>query len=97
MNKYTAILGNIDRRIIFLLIGLAVLIPLIKPNWVEFPIKIDKNTNIVYESISDLKENDRVLISIAYGASTKPEVHPMTVALLKHLFSKLNLKNVKMF
>ena len=88
MNKYTAILGNIDRRIIFLLIGLAVLIPLIKPNWVEFPIKIDKNTDIVYESISDLKENDRVLISIAYGASTKPEVHPLSVALLKHLFSK---------
>ena len=93
MNKYIAILGNIDRRIIFLLIGLAVLIPLIKPNWVELPIKIDKNTDIVYNSISSLKENDKVLISIAYGASTKPEVHPMTVALLKHLF----LKGIKVY
>ena len=88
MNKYIAILGNLDRRIIFLLIGFAVLIPLIKPNWVELPIKIDKNTRTVYESISNLKENDKVLVSFAYGASTKPEVHPMAIALLNHLFSK---------
>jgi len=88
MNKYITILGNLDRRIIFLLIGLAVLIPLIKPNWVKLPIKIDNNTQIVYESISDLKENDKVLLSFAYGASTKPEVHPMAIALLNHLFSK---------
>ena len=88
MNKYITILGNLDRRIIFLLIGLAVLIPLIKPNWVKLPIKIDNNTKIVYESISTLKENDKVLLSFAYGASTKPEVHPMVIALLNHLFSK---------
>ena len=42
MNKYITILGNLDRRIIFLLIGLSVLIPLVKPNWVKLPIKIDK-------------------------------------------------------
>jgi len=88
MNKYITILGNLDRRIIFLLIGLAVLIPLVKPNWIKLPIKIDNNTQIVYESISDLKENDKVLLSFAYGASTKPEVHPMAIALLNHLFSK---------
>ena len=88
MRKYLSILGNLDRRIIFLLIGLSVLIPLIKPDWLELPIKIDKNTKIVYDSISNLNEGDKVLLSFAYGASTKPEVHPMAVALLKHLFSK---------
>ena len=88
MNKYITILGNLDRRIIFLLIGLAVLIPLVKPNWIKLPIKIDKNTEVVYDSISDLKENDKVLLSFAYGASTQPEVHPMAIALLNHLFSK---------
>ena len=88
MNKYITILGNLDRRIIFILIGLSVLIPLIKPNWVALPIKIDQNTNTVYQSISNLKENDKVLLSFAYGASTKPEVHPMAIGLLNHLFSK---------
>ena len=88
MKKILIQLGKIDRRIIFFLIGLSVLIPLIKPNWVKLPIKIDNNTKIVYDSISSLNEGDKVLLSFEYGASTKPEVHPMAVALLKHLFSK---------
>ncbi len=88
MNKYISILGSLDRRIIFLLIGLSVLIPLIRPNWLSLPIKIDQNTEIVFDTVSNLKEGDKVLLSFAYGASTKPEIHPMAVALLKHLFSK---------
>ena len=81
-------LGNVDRRIIFLLIGLSVLIPLLKPDWVKLPIKIDRNTKIVFEAIDNLKENDRILLSFEYGARTKPEIHPMAVAILKHLFAK---------
>ena len=81
-------LGSINRQVIFILIALSVLIPLLKPNWFNFPIKIDKNTQTVYNAIDNLKENDKVLVSFEYGASTKPEVHPMAVALFKHLFAK---------
>ena len=81
-------IGSINRRIIFILIALSVLIPLLKPDWFNFPIKIDRNTETAFNSISDLSENDKVLVSFEYGASTKPEVHPMAVALLKHLFAK---------
>ena len=88
MKNYILKLGNLDRRIIFLLIGLSVLIPLINPNLVDLPLGQDRNTKIVYDSISELNEGDRVLISFAYGASTKPEVHPMAIGLLNHLFTK---------
>lgn len=88
MKNYILKLGNLDRRIIFLLIGLAVLIPLINPNLIDLPLGEDRNTRVVYDSISNLNINDKVLISFAYGASTKPEVHPMAVGLLNHLFSK---------
>ena len=88
MKNYILKLGNLDRRIIFLLIGLSVLIPLINPNLVDLPLGQDRNTKIVYDSISELNDGDRVLISFAYGASTKPEVHPMAVGLLNHLFTK---------
>lgn len=88
MKNYILKLGNLDRRIIFLLIGLAVLIPLINPNLIDLPLGEDRNTKVVYDSISNLNTNDKVLISFAYGASTKPEVHPMAVGLLNHLFSK---------
>ena len=88
MKNYILKLGNLDRRIIFLLIGLAVLVPLINPNLIDLPLGEDRNTKIVYNSINDLNVNDRVLVSFAYGASTKPEVHPMAIGLLNHLFSK---------
>ena len=61
MKKVLIILGKIDRRIIFLLIGLSVLIPLLKPEWVKLPLKIDKNTRVVYNSITTVNEGDKVL------------------------------------
>ena len=88
MKNFLIKLGDIDRRWVFLLIGLSVLIPLLKPELIQMPIKTTKNTQIVFDSISKLKENDKVLISFEYGASTKPEIHPMAIALLNQLFSK---------
>ncbi len=70
------------------MIGLSVLIPLLKPDLVKMPIKTTENTRIVFDEISRLNENDRVLVSFEYGASTKPEIHPMAIALLNQLFSK---------
>ncbi len=81
-------LGELDRRYIFIIVSLSVLIPLIKPNWVKIPIKTTKNSKKVFDEIDRLKENDKVLVSFAYGASTKPEIHPMSIAVLNHLFSK---------
>ena len=81
-------LGQLDRRYIFLLIGLSVLIPLLKPSWVNIPIKTTLNSEIVFNEISKLNEGDKVLLSFEYGASTKPEIHPMSIAILQHLFSK---------
>ena len=81
-------LGQLDRRFIFLLIGLSVLIPLIKPGWVNIPIKTTSNSEIVFKELNNLNEGDKVLVSFEYGASTKPEIHPMSVAVLQHLFSK---------
>ena len=81
-------LGQIDRRFIFFLIALSVLIPLLKPGWVNIPIKTTSNSEIVFKQLNNLKEGDRVLVSFEYGASTKPEIHPMSIAILQHLFSK---------
>ena len=88
MKKLLIRLGNVDRRWIFLLIGLSVLIPLLKPKWIRIPIETTLNTQVVFDEISKLEENDKILISFAYGPSTKPEIHPMTIALFNQLFSK---------
>ena len=88
LNKIFIKLGKLDRRFIFILIGLSVLIPLLRPNWINIPIKTTSNSRIVFEELNSLKSGDKVLLSFEYGASTKPEIHPMSVAVLQHLFSK---------
>ncbi len=79
-------LGEIDRRYIFVLIALSVLIPLVKSDWIKMPIKTTQNTQIVFDELSKLNRDDKILVSFEYGASTKPEIHPMAIALLNQMF-----------
>ena len=88
IKKIFILLGSLDRRIIFLIVGLSVLIPLIQPEWVNFPIRPTPESQIVFDEINNLNEGDKVLLSFEYGPSTKPEIHPMAIAILKHLYAK---------
>ncbi|MCS5614310.1 MAG: hypothetical protein NZ771_00710 [Candidatus Marinimicrobia bacterium] len=78
-------IGKIDRRWIFLVIGLAVLLPLFFP--LGLPIRATNATQLVYDAVDDLEPNSKVLVSFEYGPSTKPEIHPMAIAILRHLFT----------
>ena len=86
-------LGLLDRRIIFLVIGLSVLIPLLKPEWVPLPVRPNKHSQIVFNELDKLQAGSNLLLSFEYGPSTKPEIHPMAIAILKHMF----VKNVKVY
>ena len=78
-------IGKVDRRWIFLVIGLAVLLPLFFP--LGLPIRATNATQRVYDAVDDLEPNSKVLVSFEYGPSTKPEIHPMAIAILRHLFT----------
>ena len=88
MKRIFILLGSLDRRIIFLIVGLSVLRPLLKPEWVNLPIRPRPESQIVFNEINKLNEGDKILLSFEYGPSTKPEIHPMSIAILKHLFAK---------
>ncbi len=77
-------IGKVDRRWIFLVLAIAVFIPIIKP--IGMPIRATKTTKVVFNTIENLPENSKVLVSIEYSPSTKPENHPMTISILRHLF-----------
>jgi hypothetical protein len=77
-------LGKVDRRWIFLLIGIAVLIPLFKP--IGLPVRPTDSSQDTYNALEALPEGSKVLLSIEYGPSTKPEIHPMAVGVMRHLF-----------
>ena len=88
VKKIFILLGSLDRRIIFLIVGLSVLIPLLKPDWVNLPIRPRPESQTVFNEINKLNEGDKILLSFEYGPSTKPEIHPMSIAILKHLFAR---------
>ena len=63
---------------------MSVLIPLLVT--VDTPIRVTNYTQAVFDTIENLSNNSKVLISFEYGPSTKPEVHPMSLALVEHIF-----------
>ena len=78
--------GSVDRRFIFVLIGLAVFIPLLRP--IDLPIRTTPTTEKVYNAIDAIPANSKVLMSFDYGPSTKPEIHPMTLGVMRQLLRK---------
>ena len=77
-------IGDMDRRWIFIIIALVVLLPLFFP--IGLPIRPTDSTQTAYDAMDDLEHGSKVLVSFEYGPSTKPEIHPMTYAVLRHLF-----------
>jgi hypothetical protein len=80
------ILKNLDRRIIFVFVAVAVIIPLISP--IGLKTSITKEVQSVYDKIEDLGEGDKVIMSFEYDPASKPEIHPMALAISHHLLSK---------
>ena len=77
-------LGKVDRRIIFLIIALVVLVPLMYP--LSMPIRATATTQQVYDAVESLPSGSKILLSCEYSPSTKPEIHPMVVSFLRHCF-----------
>ncbi|HIA22932.1 MAG TPA: hypothetical protein EYN76_00630 [Candidatus Marinimicrobia bacterium] len=77
-------IGQVDRRWIFLLLAIVVFIPILIP--IGMPIRATVTTKVVYDAIESLPPNSKVLVSVEYSPSTKPENHPMTISVLRHLF-----------
>jgi len=77
-------IGDMDRRWIFIIIALVVLLPLFFP--IGLPIRPTDSTQTAYDAMDNLDLGSKVLVSCEYGPSTKPEVHPMVYAVLRHLF-----------
>ncbi len=84
---------KIDRRIIFVVIGLCTLLPLLYP--IGLPIRITSEVQSVYDHIESLPERSVFLLSIDFDPASKPELYPQAIALLKHAFRK-NLRVVAM-
>jgi len=89
MRDFALRLLHLDRRIIFLLIGLATLLPLLYP--VGLPVRVSPEVRKVYDHLESLPAGALLLLSLDFEPGGKPELYPMAIALLRHAFQK-NLK-----
>lgn len=79
-------LMNIDRRIIFLIVGLAVAFPILIP--LNLPVLVSREARAYYAEIEKLSPGDVIIMSFDYEPDTMAELDPMAIATLRHAFRK---------
>ncbi len=79
-------LKNLDRRWIFLLMLLAVAIPILMQ--AQFPEKPTGLAVAVFDELDTLNEGDRVLLSFDFDPASEGELGPMATAFVRHCCEK---------
>jgi len=79
-------LERLDRRWLFLIAGLLVLGPLLRP--IGVPLTPTKPVRQFHDAIEALPAGSIVLMSCDYDPGGKPELVPMTRTALRHLFDR---------
>ncbi len=77
---------NLDRRVIYLILVIAVVIPLVYP--LGLPVPPSEKSRKFFELVESLKPGDKVLLSCDYNPSGGPELQPMNEAIIRHCFTK---------
>lgn len=82
-------LQTLDRRVIFILVALAVIIPMIVP--LGLPVDVTKPAKDIFDHVERLPEGAVVVVSCDYDPGSEAELTPATVAFVEHCF-KRNLR-----
>lgn len=86
-------LGTLDRRWIFLLVGLSVILPMFLP--ITFPERVTSQTQAVFDEMERLPEGSVVMIPFEIWPSTLPETEPIARAAVRHAFRR-NMKVISL-
>lgn len=77
---------KLDRRWIYSLVALAVIIPFFIP--MRFPVSVSPEARSFYEAVDALPDSSNVMLVFDYYPSTMAETEPMAIAAARHLFRK---------
>jgi hypothetical protein len=77
---------NLDRRIIYAIVALCVIVPLLLP--MKIPIVPTPETRGVFDAIEKLPVGSHILIASDFNPSSKPELLPVLHSLLAQCFNK---------
>jgi len=77
---------NIDRRIIFAVLAIVVIVVILFP--VKFPIAVSEPVERLYKKIESILPGSYVLLSYDYDPASMAELDPMALAVIRHCFRK---------
>ena len=84
--KFFESLLKIDRRIIYIVVGLLVLFPLVKP--LGLGVSSGPRARALFDAVDSLPAGKTVLIAVDFDPSSMPELYPMLIAMMRHAFAK---------
>lgn len=79
-------LATLDRRWLFLVMAIAIIVPLLLP--VSLPFEASRPVRATYEAVEALQPGQTVLLSIDYDPAARPEVEPWARAVIRHLLRR---------
>ena len=82
MNK----LLNVDRRIIYIILFVALTVPLVNP--LGIPLQVGMTTQAMFDLTENLPNGSLVLVSVDFGPTAAPDVAPQLIAVMNHLIAK---------
>jgi len=77
---------KIDRRWVYLAIGLAVIIPSIKS--FDVPVSVSPEVKRIYDFVDDMQAGEYLFVCVDYDPSSMAELNPMAVAIVNQAFVK---------
>lgn len=77
---------HMDRRWIYLMVGIAVIVPFIVP--AKFPVSVTPEVQTFFDAVEALPDSSAVMLVFDYYPSTMAETTPMAVVGAHHLFRK---------
>jgi hypothetical protein len=77
---------SIDRRWLYLILGLAVIVTLVLP--VRIPVTVSSEVTAVHDFVGQVRDGEVMHLALEYDPSTMAELHPMAEAILRQVFEQ---------
>lgn len=79
-------LATLDRRWLFLIMAIAIVVPLLLP--VSLPFEASPPVRATYQAVEQIRPGQTVMLAIDYDPAARPEVEPWARAVLRHLLRR---------
>jgi len=84
--RFFELLLRIDRKIVFIVMAVLVLIPLVRP--LGLGVKSGPRARALFDAVEAIEQGKTLLISVDFDPASMPELYPMLTALMRHALAR---------